>query len=119
MGSRQADGPPAGQGEWGAMVLLRWFDAAQASAFGEELARYCDSELRAIAAASAGKREDKRRKLLARVLQRARDFAAAHPLNTYKKAKLSNRLKWTLKDLGHEDDFVDLLVKEIVLALAR
>ncbi len=101
------------------MVLLRWFDAGQASAFGEELARYCDSELRSIATASPGKREDRRRKLLARVLQRARDFAAAHPLNTYKKARLSNRLKWTLRDLGHEDDFVDLLVREVLLALAR
>jgi hypothetical protein len=115
--ARLAD-PPAGQREWRAMVLLGWFDAAQASAFGDELARFCDSELRLIATASPGKREDRRRKLLGKVLQRAREFAAAHPLNTYKKAKLGNRLKWTLKDLGHDDEFVDLLVKEILLALA-
>ena len=37
------------------MVLLGWFDAAQAGAFGEELARFCDSELRLIATASPGK----------------------------------------------------------------
>lgn len=100
-------------------MLLRWFDAARASAFGEELARYCDSELRSIAEASPAKRDDKRRKLLARVLQRAAGFGAEHAPNTYQKAKLSNRLKWTLKDLGHDDEFVDRLVQEVVLAISR
>lgn len=99
-------------------MLLRWFDAREAKAFGEELARYYDSEWRAIARASESKQEDKQRKLLARVLQRARQFASEHRLNVYRKAKLSNHLKWTLKDLGHDDELIDRLVKEIVLALA-
>lgn len=98
-------------------MLLRWFDAREAKAFGEELARYYDSEWRAIGRASASRQEDKQRRLLARVLQKARDFARGHRLNVYRKAKLSNQLKWTLKDLGHDDELIDRLVKEVVLAL--
>ena len=99
-------------------MLLRWFDAREAKAFGEELARYYDSEFRAIGKSSASKQEDKHRRLLGRLLQRAKQFAQQHPLNVYRKAKLSNRLKWTLKDLGYDDELIDRLVKEVLLALA-
>ena len=100
------------------MVLLRWFDASQAGAFGEELARYYDTELRTIAGSSAPKREDKHRKLLGRVLQRAEQFGKSNRPNMFQKAKMSNRLKWTLKELGHDDELIDRLVKEVLLALA-
>ena len=99
-------------------MLLRWFDAREAKAFGEELARYYDAELRSIGRASASKQDDKQRKLLGRVLQRTQQFAQQHRLNVYRKAKLSNRLKWTLKDLGYDDELIDRLVKEVLLALA-
>lgn len=99
-------------------MVLSWFDAGDAVAFGEELARYYDAEFQSIAKANARKQDDRRQKLIAKVLQRARDFGAAQGPNFYQKARLSNRVKWVLKDLGHDDALIDLLVKEVLLAMA-
>ena len=99
-------------------MLLRWLNAAESSAFGEDLARQFDAEYRSIALSSVAKREQKRRKLLARLLEQARSFGVSHRLGTYQKAKLGNKLKWTLTELGHEPDVIDQLVKAVILALA-
>ena len=98
-------------------MVLRWFNTGQARAFGEELARYYDEQARAIAASAAHKREGRYRRLLEQALQRARGFQREQALNMLQKARLSNRLKWTLKDLGYDDELVDRLVREVLLAM--
>jgi hypothetical protein len=97
--------------------VFSWFDAGEAIAFGEKLAEYYDQEWRVLEGKAAHKQEDKRSKLVAKVLQQAQLFGKAHKLNGYKMAKLGNAFKWKLIDLGHQKELIDLLTKDVLIAL--
>lgn len=100
-------------------MIKRWFSTASASEFGIRLAQNYAREFALInSETNKSKREKKRNKLLASMLADAKDFNAANKLNIYKKAKLGNAIKWTLKDLGYDDKIIDSLLKEIFIALA-
>lgn len=49
---------------------------------------------------------------------RAIRYHAEHKLGIYKKAKLGNVFKWTLKEIGYSDAFAERATKEIVTRLA-
>ncbi len=97
--------------------MFSWFDAGEAIAFGEKLAEYYDQQWRALDNKAAHKQEDKRNKLVAQVLQQAHQFGRAHKLNAYKMAKLGNAFKWKLIDLGYQTELIDLLTKDVLIAL--
>ncbi len=97
--------------------MFSWFNASEEVALGNRLAEYYDQGWRELERKTSHKQEDKRRRLIAQVLEQAQQFGATHKLNVYKKAKLGNAFKWTLTDLGHDKDLVDLLAKDILLAL--
>ncbi|MCZ2174126.1 MAG: hypothetical protein LC110_06295 [Burkholderiales bacterium] len=97
--------------------MFGWFDASEAIAFGERLAEYYDQEWRALESKAAHKQEDKRNKLVAKVLQQAQQFGRTHKLNGYKMARLGNVFKWKLIDLGYQKELIDLLTKDVLIAL--
>jgi len=41
------------------------------------------------------------------LIARTRTFALKHKLNTYKKAKLLNTIKWEMRDAGHEETIIN------------
>lgn len=87
-------------------MVLGWFDTRAVVAFAEEAAR----DIReALPPAEAPKRVrgDKRARRLERVIAKAQRFAADNKLNAYKKAKLLNRLRWSLSEAGYPDEFID------------
>lgn len=94
------------------------FNTASVSEFGKDLARNYAREVAMISETNKSKRERKHKKLLAKVLVQAKDFSASNKLNIYKKAKLGSAIKWTLKDLGYDDQIIDSLLQEIFIALA-
>lgn len=51
--------------------------------------------------------------------QKARQFSQQHKIGIYKKAKLSNVLKWELRELGYDNDLIDEVIKGMLIALAR
>ena len=87
-------------------MVLGWFDTRAVVAFAAEAAREIQG---ALPPAEAPKRVrgDKRAKRFERVVAKARRFAADNKLNAYKKAKLINTLRWSLKEAGYPDDFID------------
>jgi hypothetical protein len=97
--------------------VFSWFDSGEAIAFGAKLAEYYDQEWRALESKAAHKQEEKRGKLVAQVMQQAQQFGRTHKLNAYKMAKLGNAFKWRLLDLGHQKELVDLLTKDVLIAL--
>jgi hypothetical protein len=97
--------------------VFSWFDAGEVIAFGEKLAEYYDQEWRALESKAAHKQEDKRNKLVTQVLQQAQAFGKERKLNGYKMARLGNAFKWKLIDLGHEKELIDLLTKDVLIAL--
>jgi hypothetical protein len=87
-------------------MVLGWFDTRAAVAFAKEAAREIQG---ALPPAEAAKRVrgDKRARRLERIIGKAQRFAAENKLNAYKKAKLVNTLKWSLKEAGYPDEFID------------
>lgn len=98
-------------------MIFNWFDAREEVAFGARLAEFFDTELTALEGKSGRKQDDKRHKLVVRVMQQAKQFRATRKINPYKKAKLANAFKWRLKDLGHDSALIDQLTKDILLNL--
>lgn len=100
-------------------MIKSWFSTASASEFGTRIAQHYACELRLInSETNKSKREKKHKKLLANIMAQTKDFNAANKLNIYKKAKLGNAIKWTLKDLGYDEKIIDSLLKGIFIELA-
>ena len=90
-------------------MVLGWFDTRAVVAFAEEAARDIQA---ALPPSEAPKRVrgDKRARRFERVIAKAQRFAAENKLNAYKKAKLVNTLKWSLKEAGYPDEFIEDIV---------
>lgn len=98
--------------------MLSWLDAREETLFGNHLAEYYDREVKKIDSRYTRKHKDKQGKLLASIINQARQYRLSHKLNIYKKAKLGNAFKWKLSDLGYDQEFIDILAKEVLLALS-
>ncbi len=97
-------------------MVLGWFDTRAAVAFAQEAAREIQG---ALPPAEAPKRVrgDKRAKRLERVIGKAKRFATENKLNAYKKVKLANTLKWSLREAGYPDEFIDDIVGLLLTSL--
>ena len=98
-------------------MIKDWFDAAPVTKFGISLAQNYAREFALISKMQKHKREEKQKKLVANVMAQVKAFGANNKMNIYKKAKLGNAIKWTLRDLDFDREMIDALVKEIFLAL--
>ena len=63
---------------------------------------------------SAKKGAERLRKIHQALFARVTSFARGNRLNLYRKARLGNRVKWTLLDAGYPSQFVDAFVHELV-----
>jgi hypothetical protein len=98
-------------------MILSWFDARAAQNFGSELARSFMTRVPADAKLSDRKFEAKAKTALLQLERSIADFRASHRLNFYRKAKLGNAFKWTLKDAGYDPTYVDKLTDLLMLQL--
>lgn len=89
--------------------MFGWFNAKEAKAFGEELARFF-IERSPLDQDRTGKAfAKKQEELLNKMAQKIQQFKAASKLNIYRKAQLGNAFKWTLRDAGYDSTYVDQL----------
>jgi len=58
-------------------------------------------------------------RLLERMSELAVGFQSQHQLGFVNRAILANHFKWTLKEAGYPDDFVDLATESLVVALSK
>lgn len=99
-------------------MLINWFDASEAEEFGKNLAEaYSANNLILEKKRKKISTVNKRAKLLGKLTSLVNQFGQTHRLNVYKKAKLGNAFKWALLDKGFDAKFVDILTKEVILAL--
>jgi hypothetical protein len=84
-------------------MVLDWFNAGEAVTFAQEIVRtnirlfpLADQRGKAIPAKEYKNKFDS---LIAHI----QTFSSKHKLNTYKKAKLLNTIKWEMKGAGHEE----------------
>jgi len=102
-------------------TLLNWlFNSAPAEAFAKTLA--ADFAKKFPPAASGAPTKDTKKKFyvaLNELHHKARQFGMEHKIGVYRKAKLSNTLKWELKDMGYDGDMVDEIIKGMLIAMAQ
>jgi hypothetical protein len=101
--------------QWGNVMVLAWFDAKEAKAFGEGLANFYLDRSKVD---SRGKRiklaERKQRELLDKLTGKVVIFRRVCKLNVYKKAQFANVFKWRLLDAGVEPAYVDELTRWVM-----
>jgi hypothetical protein len=98
-------------------MLPNWLDASPSIKFGESLAQFFVENAPHDPKVSEKKFAIKTSAVLERMDRKIEAFKADHKLNIYKKAKLGNAFKWTLKDSGHDKEYIDKLTDWLVTRL--
>ena len=98
-------------------MLLGWFDTRAVEDFAARMAREIRESMPPSDEAPGKKEAGKRAKKIERVATQAKAFSKDHRLNVYKKAKLANTLKWSLKEAGYSDVFVREMVGLVLVNL--
>lgn len=96
-------------------MVLSWFDASEAKAFGISLANFYIERVPPGDSGETKKSIVKKQEVINKILQQAARFKLEHKLNVYKKAQLGNAFKWALKDAGYNPAFIDQLTKNLLL----
>lgn len=91
-------------------MVIAWFNASEAVAFGEQIADELEKLFPSVERQNKPHNARKEQKRLGGLLIRVREFSSRAPLNTYKKAKFLNTVKWKLHDSGHDEQFINDVV---------
>ena len=95
--------------------MLRWFKTGEVDALADtvagELTRRVPLNALRKEASSGGKRFSRMTEVIS---DQVRAFGRDKCPNVYQRARLGNRVKWTLRDAGYPDPFVDAFVTELV-----
>lgn len=97
--------------------MLDWFSAKRAEEFGTSLARTFIEKMPPGHSLNESKLASKTEYLLNKMTGQIKSFKQTERLNIYKKAKLGNAFRWTLKDAGYDDAFTEKLVEWLVTHL--
>jgi len=97
------------------IMVLSWFDASEAKAFGISLAHFYIERIPPGDSGGENKSIAKRQEVINKLFQQMARFKLEHKLNIYKKAQMGNAFKWVLKDAGYDYVFVDILTKDLML----
>jgi hypothetical protein len=96
-------------------MLFDWFDTKEAVLIGIKLADYLSKELVKVNNKQSKKEAVNRAKVIQKIFTQFDGFNEKAKLNVYKKSKLANEFRWRLAELGHDKEFIEIMVKELVL----
>lgn len=96
--------------------MFKWFDAGPAEAQADQAV----ADIRGLVAkddlvSDGGASRKKNIAKLDRTIEHHRRLAATAAYNVYQKAKFANRIKWALRDAGYPDDFIDSVVRLLII----
>ena len=92
-------------------MILKIFDATEAVDFATKIASQIQESFPNTPHPATPKSLEKGGKRLDLIVKQTRDFSHQHRLNIYTKAKFLNTVKWTLKESGHEELFVNEVIR--------
>jgi hypothetical protein len=90
-------------------MVLAWLDAEKAKECGAKLGQYFIQNVSVDDKADDKKFASKTLKVLNTMTKQLADFKKDNKLNIYKRAQLSNTFKWTLKNAGFNDHYINEL----------
>lgn len=95
--------------------MFSYFDASAAKAFGTEMARFYSEHVQANAALTEKQFTSKSKHAIEKMSVQIAAHKQQNKLNLYKVAQMANAFKWTLKDAGYADDYIDKLTQWFVV----
>jgi len=98
-------------------MLLSWFDAGEAKAFGASLARFFAERVPQESPWNEKKFAAKSQDVLQKMARQVQEFKATRKIGIYKKAQIGNAFKWALKDAGYNEQYIERLTLWLVTAL--
>jgi hypothetical protein len=99
-------------------MMLSWFDAKEAKAFGENLAKFYLDNFKNIENSKSEKIFNKKKfTLLENLKRQIAVYKHCHKLNIYKKAQAGNAFKWHLLQAGLDPDHAEVLTSWVVREL--
>jgi hypothetical protein len=99
--------------------MLKWFDSTEVDKFAdwltaELLKRYPPTGLDT----DPKKATQRLQKVHNNLFLRVQAFAREQPLNIYQRARLGNRVKWTMREAGYPPHFVEAFTGEVVTVIS-
>jgi hypothetical protein len=98
-------------------MVLGWFEASDAKAFGSSLARFYAERVPLEAQMNEKKFAAKTQDVLQKMSRQVQEFKASKKIGIYKKAQIGNAFKWALKDAGYDEKYIEQLTLWLVSAL--
>ena len=96
-------------------AMLKWLRTKEIDAFADHVVGELTRRVPLNALRKEGAKADKRFSRMNDVISdQARAFGQSQRPNVYQRARLGNRVKWALKDVGYPEPFVDAFVTELV-----
>ena len=100
------------------MAILNWFDTNEVDEFARALAQDLIGRLPPQVDATKKATPERLRNTREAIVSRTTAFARTHSVNWYKKANLGNTFKWELRGAGYDQQFVDAMTYEVLVAIA-
>ena len=96
--------------------MLKWFDVKAVDAFADSVMAEVKRRMPPESVPLDTDKKSVRRlsRMTDVVSDQVRAFARANRLNIYKRARLANRVKWGLRELGYPDTFADAFAYELI-----
>ena len=97
------------------MKLTEWFNTREIDDFARSIAdeiikRVPPGSLSPLTKKAAGQLKNSHHSIFGQ----AEKFALTHPLNLYKKARLGDSFRWSLRDAGYPSDLIESWTYELV-----
>lgn len=89
--------------------MFSWFDAKAAKEFGTTMAQFFIERMPLSAGMTEKQFSIKAKFVLENMNSQVLAFKQQNKLNTYKTAQMGNTFKWTLKDAGYNEAYIDQL----------
>jgi hypothetical protein len=90
-------------------MILGWFGAGEAKEFGTGLARFYIERVPLEVQLNDKNFAKKTQEVLEKMARQVAEFKAKNKVGIYKKAQIGNAFKWTLRDSGYKEEYVERL----------
>ena len=94
--------------------MFKWLDSTEAAKQADDAVNEIQ-QLVPHSELAAGDKRTKQMQRLERTINKHRSQYIAAGYNIYQKAKFANRVKWSLRDRGYPNDFIDSLVRLLII----
>lgn len=95
--------------------MLKWLDATEAEKQADQAIEEVERLVPHTTLTGGADVRKKQIQKLDRMIGNHRSRYAAAEYNIYQKAKFANRVKWRLRDGGYPNDFIDSLVRLLII----